>query len=287
MKNHVFTRFATSFVRGGFVPVKGVIVAADNDTPQGTADQIEALRRVLEGGGGILVNSDGTVYNPADGATESSLAASGGYKPVKPAVVAAPEQWYMKNPALKRAEIAAMADIKPEATCGFRADGKMYWIINLNPVVCGKRCRWTLLAVYDDDHPKKCWGGSVKFYPVKPNIQEMHAMVARSHVTPEIIPCLLRDEQGQLWICYQSCDILIRAIRTWINRGNDVNQDIDTIIRTTLEQEGLGVNRDDGAMYTAASCLSSIMQWIILFELGLMDQRKWSVFSGTGYGGPI
>ena len=219
--------------------------------PQGTPDQIEALRRQLEGGGETFVNSDGTVNNPADPATASSLAA-GGFKPVKGAVVAAPEQWYMKNPALQRAEIAAMADIKPDAQCGFRADGKMYWVINLNPVVCGKRCHWTLLAVYDDDHPQKRWGGSVKFYPVKPNVQEMQAMVARSRVTPKTIPHLLKDEQGQLYMCTQDRN----RIEAGVNKGDRVD--------------------------TAASCLRYAMRWITVFELGLIDQRTWTLFQDHG-----
>ena len=194
----------------------------------------------------------------------------GGFKSVEKAVVAAPEQttspeqvvhpeqWYVKNPALLQAEIAAMAEItamadaKLDARCGFRRDGKMYWVINLNPVVCGKRCHWTLLAVYDDDHPQKRWGGSVKFYPVKPNVQEMQAMVARSHVTPKTIPHLLKDEQGQLYMCTQDRD----RIEAGVNKGDRVD--------------------------TAASCLRYAMRWITVFELGLIDQRTWTLFQGHG-----
>ena len=194
----------------------------------------------------------------------------GGFKSVEKAVVAAPEQvvhpeqWYVKNPALLQAEIAAMAEItamadtKLDAQCGFRADGKMYWVINLNPVVCGKRCRWTLLAVYDDDHPQKRWGGSVKFYPVKPNVQEMQAMVERSHVRPKRIPHLLSDEQRQLFLC------LYDKYEDWYPQPIETPSVPDELVDTA-----------------AGQCINA-MRWIVKFELGLIDQRTWTVFQTHG-----
>lgn len=146
----------------GFKPVGKAVVAADSSA----ADAIAALREQLAGGGETMVNQDGTVLNPADPMSASSLANGDGFKPVDKAVVAADVQWYQTNPMLQKAEIKAMADIHPDAKMGYLPNGRMYWTVRIHPVVCGKRKDWTLLAVYDPDHPQQRWGGSVKFYPV-------------------------------------------------------------------------------------------------------------------------
>ena len=217
----------------GYKTVDKAVVAADSST----ADAIAALRNQLAGGGETMVNQDGTVLNPADPLSASSLANGDGFKPVDKAVVAVSEadaeerarlreqleqckpmrfdengspvlpespsslqsgrgfrpipktiveapQWYQTNPQLQRLEIKAMADIHPDAKMDYLPNGKMCWTVRLRPVVCGKRKDWTLLAVYDSDHPQQRWGGSVKFYPVQPNYEEMVQMVQKSCVTP-------------------------------------------------------------------------------------------------------
>ena len=238
---------ASSLANGeGFKPAGKAIVAVDNST----ADQIAALRETLAGGGETMINQDGTILNTADPASASSLANGEGFKPAGKAIVAA--EWYQTNPALQRAEIKAMADFHPDAKMGYLPNGKMYWTMRIHPVVCGQRKDWTLLAVYDSDHPQQRWGGSVKFYPVKPNYQEMQRMVAKSSVTPKTIPHLLTDSDGQIYMC---------------------TQDRNNIYADT--QQG-------GKVTSAAACLRFAMRWITVFELGLIDQKTWTLFQGHG-----
>jgi hypothetical protein len=229
---------------GGFKPVGKTVVSAE------TAEAIANLRRTLESENQTYVNSDGTVYNPGDQETMKNSLSGGGFKPVDKAVVAA--QWYRQNPALQRAEIQAMMDIKPDAKYGFLPNGKMYWSIRLRPVIGGKRKDWTILMVYDDDHPQIRYGGSLKAYPVRPNIDEMHALVNRSSVTPKTIPHLLMDNEQQLYMCTQHTD----NIHAGRNRGEKVT--------------------------TAAACLRYAMRWINVFELGLVDPITWSKFQAHG-----
>ena len=239
---------ASSLANGdGFKPVDKAVVAADDSS---TADAIAALRNQLAGGGETMVNQDGTVLNPADPMSASSLANGDGFKPVDKAVVAS--EWYRTNPQLQKLEIKAMADIHPDAKMGYLPNGKMYWQVRIHPVVCGQRKDWTLLAVYDSDHPQQRWGGSVKFYPVKPNYNEMMQLVNRSSVTPKTIPHLLRDEDNQIYMC---------------------TQDRNNIFAS---------HEKGGKVTTAAACLRFAMRWITVFELGLIDQKTWSLFHEHG-----
>ena len=153
---------------------------------------------------------------------------------------------------LQKAEIKAMADIHPDAKMGYLPNGRMYWTVRIHPVVCGKRKDWTLLAVYDPDHPQQRWGGSVKFYPVKPNYNEMMQLVNRSSVTPKSIPHLLRDEDDQIYMCTQD--------RNNISAGQHKGEKVTT----------------------AAACLRFAMRWITVFELGLIDQKTWTMFQHHG-----
>jgi hypothetical protein len=235
----------SSLTGGGFKPVDKAVVAAND-----TADAIAKLRQTLSSGEQTYVNSDGTIHNPSDPKTTESSLTGGGFKPVDKAVVAT--QWYESNPSLLEGEVIAMHDIKPEAANGFLPNGKMYWAVRLYPVICGSRKDWTLLLVYDEDHPQMRWGGSVKVYPVKPSVAEMEAMVARSKVTPKSIPHLLADDEGQLYMCTQD--------RNNIHAGSSRGQKITT----------------------AAGCLRFAMRWINVFELGLIDQITWTKFQAHG-----
>ena len=236
----------------GFAPVTKAVVASNQ-----TAEAIENLRNTLESDDQTFVNSDGTIYNPADPQTAASSLTGGGYKPMEKAVVAAAAramatQWYHQNPALQRAEIAAMRDIKPDAKYGFMPDGKMYWSVRLRPIICGQRKDWTILMVYDNDHPQIRHGGSLKAYPAKPNIDEMQAMVNRSSVSPKNIPHLMQDEDRQLYMCTQD----INNIHGGRKKGEKVT--------------------------TAAACLRFAMRWITVFELGLIDPTTWAKFQRHG-----
>lgn len=230
-----------------FKPVPKAVVGADTSV----ADAINNMRENLVNGE-VRVNPDGTVLNPGTPATQSSIANGDAFKPVPKATVAG-KQWYETNPDLQRAEIVAMKDIKPDATWGYLPNGKMYWQISLRPVNAkGQARNWTLLGVYDEDHPQQRWGGSVKFYPVSPNYEEMMKLVEQSSVTPKHIPHLLRDESGQIYMCSQD--------RNLIQAGHNTG-DVVT---------------------TAATGLRFAMRWINVFELGLIDQKTWTLFQQHG-----
>ena len=246
MKEDMF--FQNDFV--GYNPVEKAIVAGNEIAAaiENERRQVENLRQSLVSGEQNYVNSDGTFINPSDpSATRNSNSLTGGgFKPVDKAIVAV--QWYQRDPQLQRDEIEAMQDIKPDAQQKFLPSGKMAWSIRLYPVICGKRKDWTILMVYDDDHPQSRWGGSVKVYPVKPNFNEMVTMVNRSFVTPKTIPHMLSDSDQQLYMCTQHMNNI----------------------------------RLDNELFSAAEGLRYAMRWITVFELGLIDQITWSKFQAHG-----
>lgn len=228
---------------------KATVAASDSSV----SDAIENLRNQLDSRNPepVYVNPDGTILNPGTPGIESSIANGDSFKPVPKATVAA--EWYVENPDLQRAEIAAMQDIQPGAQYGYLPNGKMYWQLSIHPVnALGRRRDWTFLAVYDSDHPQQRWGGSVKFYPVKPNYEDMCKLVERSRVTPKRIPHLLRDNENQVYMCTQD--------RTKIQAGHKKGEEVAT----------------------AATGLRLAMRWVNVFELGLIDQKTWDMFQDEG-----
>ena len=206
-------------------------------------DQIAAMRTMLtstDPNREVQVSGTGVIPNPA--AETSSIGANEPISVIPGPVVAA--QWYETNPALQQAEIQAMLAFHPGATYGFLPDGRMYWQVRIRPDVLGKRKDWTFLAVYDADHPQKRWGGSVKFYPVKPNFEEMKALVEASSVTPKTIPHVLHDTENQVYLCSQHRDI--------VEAGDKV--------------------------LSASGCLRNVIYWVNMFEWGLLDQAIWDEF---------
>lgn len=206
-------------------------------------DQIAAMREMLtstDPNRQVQVTGTGVIPNPA--AEGSSLDANEPISVIPGPVVAA--QWYETNPGLQQAEIQAMLAFHPTAQYGFLRDGRMYWQVRIRPDVLGERKDWTFLAVYDEDHPKQRWGGSVKFYPVSPNYEEMKARVEESSVTPKTIPHMLHDSENQLYLCSQHRDLV-----------------------------------EAGKMVTSASaCLRNVIYWVNMFEWGLLDQAIWDEF---------
>mgnify|MGYP001011780476 CR=1 FL=1 len=228
---------------------KAIVAATDSSV----SDAIENLRNQLASSNPepVYVNPDGTILNPGTPGIESSIANGDSFKPVPKAITNA--QWYETNPDLQRAEIAAMHIIQPGAQYGFLPNGKMFWPLSIHPVnVRGERRDWTFLAVYDSDHPQQRWGGSVKFYPVNPHYEDMCNLVKRSSVTPKIIPHLLRDDTGQIYMCTQD--------RARIYNGQKIGERVTT----------------------AATGLRFAMRWVNVFELGIIDQKTWTMFQGEG-----
>lgn len=125
-------------------------------------------------------------------------------------------------------------------------------LIILSPVIFGEEKEWTLLAVYDSDHPHK--GASVRVYPVKPNYNEMMQMLDVSSVTPkDSIPNLFRDNGDYFFL------------DTLSFRDEEDNKNKGKVIRT------------------AAYHIRLAIRWIKIFEVGLLEQKVWSAFLRTTY----
>lgn len=153
-------------------------------------------------------------------------------------------QWYESNKQLFDEEVRYMTEVMPTATYGFLKNGNMYWNIVVQPIVAGERKNWMLLAVYDPDYPQGNRGGAIKFYPIKPSYDEMTEMVQDSPVTPKTIPHLMRDENYNIHISY--------------------------------------VDSERTVIINAATALAHIMRWITVFELGMIDQKTWTLFHDHG-----
>ena len=162
-------------------------------------------------------------------------------------------EWYQSNPRLQEAEIEAMNKLYPDAKWGYSSNGRMYWTIIIHPVIFGEEKEWVLLAVYEFYHPHK--GASVRVYPVKPNYNEMMKMIEISSVTPkDRIPNIFRDYS----------DLCILDTLSFCDEEDKKNK--CKVIKT------------------AAYHIRLAIRWITIFEVGLVEQKVWSVFSGTGYG---
>lgn len=59
-------------------------------------------------------------------------------------------------------------------------DYSKYWIITLNPNVCGNCRRWTILAVYDRDYTNNF---ECRFYPIQPNFEEMKKLLNNKEIS--------------------------------------------------------------------------------------------------------
>ncbi|MDR0839712.1 MAG: hypothetical protein LBN99_08765 [Oscillospiraceae bacterium] len=208
------------------------------------ADEIARMRSLLTSDSPALIDNDGTITLP------DSSSRPGENDKIVPKTTVAAEQWYNTNRRLLEAEIAAMEDFIPnprQRKRGFLEDGKMYWQVAVGPKVAGRQRTWVLLMVYDSDHPQVRWGGSVKVYPVSPNINEMQQLVNNSRITPKTIPHLLSGPGG-LYMC--------SAHTSDVHAGEQIT--------------------------SAAQCLRFAMRWINVFELGLRDQKTWTLFNGHG-----
>ena len=103
-------------------------------------------------------------------------------------------QWYSRDQRIYALEIEAMASLYPNARMGFLKNGSMYWIVRICPNIDKERKNWTLLAIYDKDHPSMKRGGSVSIYPVLPNYEEMLQLINNSCFVKEKIlqDCLVQ-----------------------------------------------------------------------------------------------
>ena len=185
------------------------------------AKRAELKRKLLEGGK-ITLKPNGSVTGGAG--QDSSISVPIGK-------LAA--QWYENDPKLLEMEIDAMG----RSFRGFRLDklndGRLYWIGEVSPGIYetkfGVSRSYTLMAVYQNNHPHQQMGSSVFIYPVLPDVDEM---IQEIGYTPHH---LLRDSNGQKYLC------------------------------TAREQD----TKDGTTFTTAASVLAWAVKWLSCYELVL------------------
>lgn len=175
-----------------------------------------------------------------------------------PKTVVSADQWYEKNPELLTAEKAAMYDFQgKKARFCILKDGRACWMVHCQPSIAGKDkcyCRaYDIALIYDNDHPQARYGSSVKAYLLNPTVDQLQDIVNRtSGVSPKNIPHLLRDGNGELYLC--SADT------------RDVSTSLDSA----------------GGITSAATSLRFALRWINIFELGLIDPVTWGKFQRHG-----
>jgi len=108
-------------------------------------------------------------------------------------LAAAIQQWYQKNPELLEMEKAAMAKAWPNFTMEYLDDGRLSWVGKLSPNY-KEKMDWYIQAVYNNNHPQKIMGSSVKIYLIEPEIESLIEKVGT-------ISHLIRDDNGDLYLC--------------------------------------------------------------------------------------
>lgn len=175
-----------------------------------------------------------------------------------PKTVVSAGQWYESNPDLLIAEKAAMYDFQGnKAKFRILNDGRACWLVHCQPSIAerDKRyCRaYDIALIYDNDHPQARYGSSVKAYLLNPTVDQLQDIVNRTRgVSPKNIPHLLRDGNGELYLC--SADT------------KDVSTNLDSA----------------GGITSAATSLRFALRWINIFELGLIDPVTWGKFQRHG-----
>lgn len=190
----------------------------------------EELKRKLLEGKKITVAPNGNVIK---GNASSSI--------VIPDAKMAVTQWYEKDPGLLMAEKAAMNHAFPGFVLDKLDDGRLAWIGSLNIGILGDN-EWHIMAVYNNDHPKKVMGSSVRVYLIQPDIDELIEGLGWTPLH------LLMDSNHQFYLCTAEAD------------------DIKTGIETT----------------SAASVIAWAVKWLMSFELVLTGDLSQEQFNTHG-----
>ena len=154
------------------------------------AKRAELKRKLLEGGKITLKKDGGATGGPGEASSISI-----------PTGKLASNQWYENDPELFELEKIAMARAFEGFELGKLDDGRLYWIGDVTPGVYetkfgrSERKTYTLMAVYEQNHPHQRMGSSVHIYPVLPDVQDLIDFCGfrPSH--------LLVDSNGQNYLC--------------------------------------------------------------------------------------
>lgn len=163
-------------------------------------------------------------------------------------------QWYQKDHDLYVAETQAMKMYFPQAKEGKLADGRMTWTVTIPNIADVKGNDWTFLLVYDTDHPSNVansnessyssrWAGSIKIYPVRPNVSEIRQ--AASKAGRGSVPHLLSDSYNNVYLC-------------------------------SFHPEDFEAGR---VVTSGVSVLGQAIRWATAYTTGLKSQTVWDKFS--------
>ena len=209
-------------------------LAADDDAA--LKAKREALKKKLLEGGKITLKPDGNVTDEKS-TDESSISIPKGK-------LAA--QWYERDPALLEAEKMAMHKFFPNFTLDKLDDGRLYWMGELSPGIYEtkfhRKMKYTVMAVYNNNHPQQIMGSSVRIYPVLPDVDDLIQMCGFRPYH------LLKDSNENLYLCTNEA-------------GN-----VSTGTTTT----------------SAASVLAWAVKWLSCFELVLTGDMDKEVFNRHG-----
>ena len=171
-----------------YLPKRGVFAAEDS-----ASKKRKEIAEKLKKGQKVNVTEEGTLIDP--NSPEGQEQKRDGKELKIPDGKLASFHWYERKPELFQAEKQAMRESFPHFRLDKLDDGRYCWIGTLKP--CGDDdITWTLMAVYDHDHPNNnTYGGSVKIYSVDPDLQRLQSDLGQS------LPHVLRDGAGNLYMC--------------------------------------------------------------------------------------
>lgn len=149
----------------------------------------EALKKKLLEGKTITLKNNGSVTD--EQGTDSTISIPKGKL--------AANQWYERDPELLEMEKIAMARAFPHFKLDKLDDGRLYWIGELTPGIYetkfNERLTYTVMAVYNNNHPQQVMGSSVRVYPVLPDVDDL---INKCGFRPYH---LLRDSNENLYLC--------------------------------------------------------------------------------------
>lgn len=196
----------------------------------------EALKKSLLEGKKVTIKPDGKV---SEGSDSSGINIPTGKLA---------SQWYESDPSLLEAEKAAMRKFFPNFKLDKLDDGRLYWIGDLTPGIYetkfGESKTYTVMAVYNNNHPEQVMGSSVRIYPVLPDVDDLIREYGGSRPPHH----LLRDSSGNLYLC--------------TNERGDV--------------------KTGSTSTSAASVLAWAVKWLSCFELVLTGDLSKAIFDSPG-----
>lgn len=149
----------------------------------------EELKRKLLNGGKVVVGKGGDVTGKPGEVSKITIDSN-----VKLAY-----QWYEEDPELLEMEKFAVKQAFNGFELGKLDDGRLYWIGTIEPGIYETKFHqkrvYTIMAVYQNNHPNQEMGSSIHVYPVDPDIDEIKRECGFRPYH------LLTDSAGENYLC--------------------------------------------------------------------------------------